>query len=472
MISPEGFERGAGGPPQAVLNEGLEEGTHWIPAECDVSIRPGWYYHSEQDDQVKSLPQLIDIWHASVGRNANLLLNLPVDRRGLVHENDAARLVELRRWLDATYAVDLAQGATAMASNTRGGDPAYSPAWVLGDQAGCTWATDDEVREAWVRLDLPEPRLVDRIVLQEPIALGQRVRSFAVEARVDGAWSEVGRGTTIGRKRILTFPGVRAEAVRVRILDARACPLLARVALHRAPPEVAIEAGAADFLESTTVRLSASLPGAEIRYTLDGSAPTRSSPLYEGPLGIDASCTLRAAAFLGDQASHLPARAELTRWTREALRSPAFAELPEQHLGGLFVRAYEGGWQSLTDLGAAEPVPGRIHVGGVDLEARPRDEHFALRFEGFLCVPADGIWTLHLTSDDGSRLWLHDELAIDNDGLHGAVERSATLGIARGLHPLRLEYFNATGAATLRLEWEGPGRPRAPVTVSDLVVIP
>jgi alpha-L-fucosidase len=472
MISPEGYERGAGGPPREVLNQGLEDGTHWIPAECDVSIRPGWYYHASQDDQVKSLPHLIDIWHASVGRNANLLLNLPVDRRGLVHENDAARLMELRAWLDATYTVDLAEGARATASRTRGDDPRYGPDGVLDGSSERYWGTDDEVREAWLQLELPEPRLLDRIVLQEPIALGQRVRAFEVQVHVDGAWRQVARGTTIGRKRILAFPGVRSDRVRVRILDARSCPLLSRVALHRAPPEVTIEAEAADFLESTTVRLASSLPGAEIRYTLDGSAPTRASSPYEQPLAIDRTCLLRASAFLGDQASHLPARVELTRWTGESLRAPALAEVPDEHLQGLLVRPYEGGWQSLTDMDSAEPVPGRVHVGGVDLEARPRDEHFALRFEGYLSVPADGIWTLRLTSDDGSRLYLHDGLLIDNDGLHGAVERSTTLGLARGLHPLRLEYFNATGEATLRLEWEGPGRPRAQVAGSDLIALP
>jgi alpha-L-fucosidase len=234
MIAPAGFGRGAEGPPREMLNAGLEGGSHWIPAECDVSIRPGWFYRASEDDDVKSLERLIEIWHASVGRNANLLLNLPVDRRGLVHESDAARLLELREWLDATYAVDFARGATARASNVRGGDAAYAPAAVLDEDAASAWATDDEVRAAWVELDLDQVQDFDRIVLREPVALGQRVRSFAVEAEIDGAWRELARGTTIGRKRILTFAAVRSSSVRVRILDARACPLLSKISLHRA----------------------------------------------------------------------------------------------------------------------------------------------------------------------------------------------------------------------------------------------
>lgn len=234
MISPAGFGRGADGPPREMLNAGLEDGSHWIPAECDVSIRPGWFYHANEDGQVKSLERLIEIWHASVGRNGNLLLNLPVDCRGLVHENDAARVLELREWLDATYAVDLARDATATASSVRGDDPAFGPAALLDEDTASFWAAEAGERESWIELDLQSVQQFDRIVLQEPVALGQRVRSFAVQAKVEGVWQEIARGTTIGRKRILTFASVRSSGVRVQIHDARACPLLARVSLHLA----------------------------------------------------------------------------------------------------------------------------------------------------------------------------------------------------------------------------------------------
>jgi len=470
MISTDGYTPGAGGPPQDVLNHGLEGGTDWIPAECDVSIRPGWYYHAEQDGQVKSLAQLIAIWHASVGRNANLLLNLPVDRRGLVHENDAERLMELRRWLDATYAVDLAQGATVVASNTRGGDLKYSPAWVLGGEEGCYWATDDEVRDAWLRLDLPEPRVVDRIVLKEPIALGQRVKAFEVELRAGGAWSQVAQGTTIGHERILTFPGVSAEAVRVHVLDARACPLLSRVSLHRAPPEVTIAADATDFLESTTVHMSATLPGAEVRYTLDGSAPTRASSLYEGPVTVDATCTLRAAAFLGDQASHMPAEAQLKRWASDDLRE-ASPRLLADGFTGLRLSTYEGTWTSLEEMAATPSGADAPIVSAIDLSRRPREEHFGLEFRGYLHVPTDGVYTFHLASDDGSDLRLDEQLLIDDDGLHGERELTGTVGLRAGLHSLGVRYFNASGAALLRLDWEGPGVARGPIAPEFLITI-
>jgi alpha-L-fucosidase len=236
MLSPAGFEPGLGAPPLEVLNRGQEDGTDWIPGECDVSIRPGWYYHAEEDGAVKTLAQLLELWHASVGRGANFLLNLPVDRRGLVHENDAARLVELRAALDAIYGVDLARGARARATNVRGGHARFAAANALDHDADTYWATDDGVRECALELELGAPVRCDRIRLEEPLRLGQRVRAFEVEVRTAGAWRAVASGTTIGARRILAFEPIQAEAVRVRIVSARACPALSSVQLFLAPP--------------------------------------------------------------------------------------------------------------------------------------------------------------------------------------------------------------------------------------------
>ena len=187
-LSPAGFEPGLGAPPQEDLNRGREDGTHWIPGECDVSIRPGWYYHAAEDGRVKSVAELLEIWHASVGRGANLLLNLPVDRRGLVHEHDAARLLEWRAALDAIYAEDLARGARVRATDVRGGSERFGAENVLDGDPATYWATGDEVRAAALELEFARPLACDRIRLEEPIALGQRVRAFELEARAGGEW--------------------------------------------------------------------------------------------------------------------------------------------------------------------------------------------------------------------------------------------------------------------------------------------
>jgi len=226
MLTIEGFTPGAGAPPVEILNTGEELGTHWIPGECDVSIRPGWYYHADQDGAVKSVAELLDIWHGSVGRGANLLLNLPVDRRGLVHENDVARLREWRAALDALYVDDLASAARASSPHVRGGDASYAAGKVLDGDGATYWAVDDGFATGELDLTWDAPTTFDRVRLEEPLFLGQRVRSFTLLAEVEGVWRELARGTTVGARRILVFPPVQSTRLRVRIDDARAAPAL------------------------------------------------------------------------------------------------------------------------------------------------------------------------------------------------------------------------------------------------------
>ena len=127
----------------AVLNRGQRPATDWLPAEVDVSIRPGWFYHAKEDGHVKTVAQLLKIYYESVGRGCNLILNVPPDRRGQIHENDVQALREWRRVLDATFATDLARGAKATASNTRGDDPQFGPACAIDGNRKTYWATDD-----------------------------------------------------------------------------------------------------------------------------------------------------------------------------------------------------------------------------------------------------------------------------------------------------------------------------------------
>ena len=223
---------------------GLYGGPDFVPTEVDVSIRPGWFYHAAEDGKVKSLAQLLDIYYASVGMNGVLLLNIPPDRRGLFHENDVARLNEFGAAIRATFREDLARGKKATATNTRGGAAAFAPARALDGDPVTYWAADDGVTAAALEVDLGRPAAFNRALFQEHIALGQRVKAFAFEALVDGQWKELGKGQTIGHKRILRFPDVRAARVRLRILDARACPTLSAVGLYLAPPEVPAGQGA------------------------------------------------------------------------------------------------------------------------------------------------------------------------------------------------------------------------------------
>lgn len=216
------------------LAEGTELGTHYVPAECDVSIRPGWFWRESEDMRVKSPRSLFRLWDASVGRNCGLLLNVPPDDRGLIRDVDVNALRGLRALVDATYGTALHTGATATATVTRGAG--FDAARVLDADPDTYWAAPDGTTHTAVTLTLPAPVTIDRVVLQEPIALGQRISLFEVEiADTAGVFRRVATGTTVGHKRIVVIPRTTTSKVRVTIHDARATPLLGTIALHATP---------------------------------------------------------------------------------------------------------------------------------------------------------------------------------------------------------------------------------------------
>jgi len=234
-LNTDGFGVGAEAPESKVLNTGDENGKYWIPAEVDVSIRPGWFYSANTDNQVKTLDQLESIYNTSVGRNSNLLLNVPVNRDGLIHPTDSTRLMEFKKYLDAAYKTDLAKGRKVTVSNIRGKDKKFNGQNLTDGNNETYWTTDDQVKNAVITIDLGKETELNRIVLQEFIKLGQRVKSFSVEYLEGSEFKTLDTQTTIGRKRILVFPTVKTSKIRVNILDANACPVLSSVQLYKAP---------------------------------------------------------------------------------------------------------------------------------------------------------------------------------------------------------------------------------------------
>jgi len=222
-----------GWPRYKELQSGHEDGTHWLPAEVDVSIRPGWYYHKSEDQKVKNLPRLLDIYYNSVGRNASLLLNFPVDQRGLVHENDAEAVMRLASALRADFAHDIAKGREIYSSSDRG--RGYRAKNCVDGRKDTYWATKDDITTASVTLDFDSPREFNRFLVQEYIPLGQRVQEFTLEAEVNGSWEEIASETTIGYKRILRLDPIMASKVRLNIKRARACPAISNIEIYYAP---------------------------------------------------------------------------------------------------------------------------------------------------------------------------------------------------------------------------------------------
>ena len=185
------------------------EGLYWYPSEVDVSIRPGWFYHASQDDMVRPLANLVDIYFSSVGRNSVLLLNIPPDRRGLIHEIDAERIASLRDYLDSSFATNFVRGRVDY--------------WRANEG-------DSRVFE------VEEGAVVNTLLLAEDIERGQRVERFAVEAFVNGKWRHIAEGTTIGYKRLLRFSDCRAERIRITINECRTTANIADVSLYYAEP--------------------------------------------------------------------------------------------------------------------------------------------------------------------------------------------------------------------------------------------
>ena len=180
----------------------------WYPSEVDVSIRPGWFYHSHEDAQVRSLENLVEIYYTSVGRNSVLLLNIPPDTRGLIHEIDAQRIKDLREYLDKTFAENLVEFQLSLWSAHVG-----------------------ESREFAVKTGRP----FNTIRIREDITKGQRVESFTLEALSDGSWAKIAEGTTIGYCRLLKFPDTSAEKIRITIGSTRKEAQISEVALFYAP---------------------------------------------------------------------------------------------------------------------------------------------------------------------------------------------------------------------------------------------
>ena len=208
LLDTAGFYRGYGGPPEDTLNQGNVNGKLWIPAEADVSIRPGWFYHAKEDNKVKSPNTLFNLFLKSVGNGGNLLLNVPPDRRGLFHEADSASLVGFAALREKAFKTNLFTGLKPLVKTT----------------AGLPTLT----------YTFKKATKLNAVVLQELIEHGQRVKTFTIEAKesTTGNFVKIFDGTTIGRKKIATFDPITTSSIKITITDAKAEVLLKPSAAH------------------------------------------------------------------------------------------------------------------------------------------------------------------------------------------------------------------------------------------------
>ena len=211
------------------LQHGDPSGTIFSIGEADVSIRPGWFYHEDQDS--KSLEELVEIYFHSVGRGTPLLLNIPPNQAGLFDAKDIERLYEFAAYRNELYKEDLALGAKVSGS-------------ALSADFACHYLTDGLKTSSWasdaglpiqLELDLGSPKTFDVIELREDLKLGQRIAGFYVQVEVDGVWQEFGTGFTVGYKRLLRGSLVEAQKVRVMITESQDLPVLTKISLYKTP---------------------------------------------------------------------------------------------------------------------------------------------------------------------------------------------------------------------------------------------
>jgi alpha-L-fucosidase len=231
-------EDGGAAAPGYVRAEDLGTGTRdrgsWIPAECDVSIRPGWFWHESENNRVKSPRALMDLYYKSVGRGGGFLLNVPPDRRGLLSDPDVESLRGFGDMVHATFKTNLAAGAKLDASNVRGGERRYGPAHLLDGNLHTYWATDDGVATPELTVHLKHEATFDVIRLREAIELGQRIEGFAVDAWQNGGWSEIASGTSVGACRLVHLgTPVTTSQVRLRITKSPVCVALSDFGLFK-----------------------------------------------------------------------------------------------------------------------------------------------------------------------------------------------------------------------------------------------
>lgn len=227
----KGFKHAYAGNTQAKKGEkGTKNGKYWMPAEVDVSIRRGWFYHPDQ--KPKSLARLVNIYFKSVGNGSLLNLNVPPNRAGRISPEDSTRLMELKKYLDEGFHKDFLAGSTATV--TGAGGKTTSTGKLTDGETATYWTAPDDTTYS-VTFKLEEPSLINCLMMQEYIQAGQRIASYKVEVSADDDWQQVAAGATIGYKKLIRFPATEASSLRITINKAMAPAVLAEVALYKFP---------------------------------------------------------------------------------------------------------------------------------------------------------------------------------------------------------------------------------------------
>ena len=290
MINPESSDN------TKHLNHGSENGTHWIPAEVDVSIRPGWFYHKREDHQVKSVAQLTDIYYRSVGHNANLLLNLPINLDGKIPALDSLRATE---WYDVIvndFKDNILKNTEVRVDNERGRE--FKAENVIDDDWDTYWATDDGYNFGTISFSFDKPVKMNRVVLQEYIPLGQRVKDFYMEGELNGKWFKINPFdtlSTIGYKRIVRFNTVELDKLIIYFEESRGPLCINNIEAYCAPILLTEPKISRNYDNIVTIESSDN--EADIYYTTDGSNPNENSSHYDNAFVFNNKGVIKAITY-------------------------------------------------------------------------------------------------------------------------------------------------------------------------------
>ncbi|EIZ78370.1 F5/8 type C domain protein [Novosphingobium sp. Rr 2-17] len=288
---------------QTLGNSGLRGGELWWPTETNVSIRPGWFYHADEDAKVKSPERLVRLFDESIARGTNLNLNLPPDRRGRIADQDVRVLKSFGDAMRATFARDLAKGALAHASATRGSS--FAPALVLDGNRETYWSSPDADLTPTLTLDLAPGTRFDLIRIGEYLPLGVRVTRFAIEAQMNGDWKRLAEKECIGAQRIIRLPEpIAPRRIRLVVLDGTACPAINQFSLYASVRPAAVPAIVSSdpsVIDASRWRvMAATAPGAEAVLDNDSAtiwlqpSPTAARPAH---ITLDLGAQLDLAGF-------------------------------------------------------------------------------------------------------------------------------------------------------------------------------
>jgi alpha-L-fucosidase len=410
-----------GTPEQEIPATGLP-GSSW---ETCMTMNRNWGFN-RADKDFKSTETLVRNLVDIASKGGNFLLNVGPTADGEFPGESVERLRQIGEFMRA--AGESIHGTEA--------SPFPSLPWGRCTQRRLDAKTTRLYLHVWDRPRdgvLVVPGLLNDVRRARPIATLDRPYDLPVERKGDDVHITLGPVTGAGG-------GPAPEDVIVLDIEGEADVTL--------PPVVSADAPI--FVDRGSVRVASGRKNVQVRYTTDGSEPTAASPEATGPITLTQTATIRARAFRGARAVSGVTAETFTRV------QPRPAAKPAEVLPGLDVDIVEGEFTVLPDF-----APGQIvktaSAPAFDLSVRPRDTAFALRYRGYIRVPATGVYRFSLTSDDGSRMWLGESLLIDNDGPHGAKEVSAPAALEAGWHPIVVGMFQATGGLELQVSWSGPG---------------